>query len=805
MTKVITKNIAKVIMKNMKKTFSKTSIRAIAFSFLFLISGIGAAVLVAPVSAAPNAAAAPVAAASPLSQAEANWAYPNGNQANQDYNPQNQINSSNAQYMGITWLFPLPTLPPALTTYAGAGGLGVDAAPLIVNGTIYAVTNFDQVFALNALNGDVLWTDTIPLSLNSSVGTNTGALTLHAHDGTDQFTTATLGPAVSGPTLWFQAADQKVYAIDALTGRYELNFTTFSGLNMVSGNSPSSTYHGVGAANILIDQARGVLISSHGAELSADNGRCFYRGWNIKVNPPTPMWTTYCTPPQPGGNIPLDPNWTINQVNSMSSAEIFYPGVTSTNGYTTPAEVAGGVQFNTNNNLVVQLKSLSQSQLNASLYNDWGYAGQTAQCQAITGGASTGSTGAGWGGAWLLGSGPTSGMAFVNTNNKDPWVGPCNPGPDLWSASLLAVNVTTGAWIWGFQANAHDIWDYDCSWWQGMGNETINGVSTQVLWKTCKNGYLYEINAKTGNLIWSWNPPSNMIPRCSVCYMLNPLNRTQMTLAFPTANLQPYLQYPSASAGFEDEQAYSPTLNYIFAAAQNVPSYIGYVGLNSSSYFGAGGITATGETLTPVNHAGSCSGCGPASNNNTLFAIDAATGQVKWSYFVPLQGYRGGVTTSGNIVFLTLSSGDMLTIDAQTGKLIRDYFIGGPLNVLPSIGATTSGNVVVLIPILAGLVTWGTSVPGDLVAMSLQSVPSTSTNTVTSTSTTTVTTPGVGSTSTSTTTVTLPGTSSVSTTTITASSSGGVSTTTAYGIAAVAVIFIIATGYLAMRGRKPAS
>jgi len=40
---------------------------------------------------------------------------------------------------------------------------------------------------------------------------------------------------------------------------------------------------------------------------------------------------------------------------------------------------------------------------------------------------------------------------------------------------------------------------------------------------------------------------------------------------------------------------------------------------------------------------------------------------------------------------------------------------------------------------------------------------------------------------------------------VTTSTGGGVSSTTLYGVAAVAVIFIIATGYLAMRGRKPAS
>jgi glucose dehydrogenase len=748
-------------------------VRAIAVCLLFVLSGANASFAASLANAAPNAAAAlaaaPVAAATPLSQAEANWAYPNGNAFAQDYNPQNQINSSNAQYLGLNWLFPLPSRPTPLLSYGGSAGLGVDAAVLLVNGTIYAITQFDQVFALNAATGDLIWTDILPIDLNSSAGTNTGALVLHNHDGVDQFTTSLFGHT---PTLWLQAADEKVWAIDALTGAYELNFTDFSGINMVMGNNPISIYKEVGASNILVDQTRGILISSQSAESISDNGRCFYRGWDVLFNPPTPLWTAYCSPPQPGSNVSVDPNWSMKSVGNMSSAEIFYPGVTSTNGYTTPAEVAGGVQFNTNNNLVVQLKDLSQSQLNATLYDDWGQVNQSAQCQAITGGASTGSTGAGWGGAWLLGSGPTSGMAFVNTNNKDPWVGPCNPGPDLWSASILALNVTNGHWIWGFQATAHDLWDYDCSWWQGMGNETVNGVSTQVLWKTCKNGYLYEINALTGNLVWAWSPPTSMIPRCPTCYMWNPLNRTMMTQEFFTPNNQPALQYPSDAAGFEDEQAYSPATNTLFVAAHIVPGYVIYLGLNSSTYF-----SSTGERVTPINR-GSCPDCKASNNNATVFAIDAATGKINWSYFIPLQGYRGGVTTSGNIVFLTLSSGDMLMLNARTGLLVKDYNIGGPLNVLPTVGATADGQVEVIVPVTAGIVTWAPGgVPGDLVALGLQSVPGDGVTTVTKTTTATV----------------------VST------SVSGVSATTAYAITVVAVIFIIATGYLAMRGRKPAS
>ena len=101
MTKVLSNNVMKEISKGVKRTLNNTSLRAIALSLLFIFSGIGASVLINPVAATPNSAApsaaAPVAAASPLTQAEADWGAANGNGFNQNYNPQNQINSSNAQ------------------------------------------------------------------------------------------------------------------------------------------------------------------------------------------------------------------------------------------------------------------------------------------------------------------------------------------------------------------------------------------------------------------------------------------------------------------------------------------------------------------------------------------------------------------------------------------------------------------------------------------------------------------------------------------------------------------------------------
>jgi len=458
-------------------------------------------------------------------------------------------------------------------------------------------------------------------------------------------------------------------------------------------------------------------------------------------------------------------------VNGLKGAQIFYPGPAYNNGGPIPASA------------VVDLKKLSPAQLNSTLYDDWGQNSQSAACQAATGGASTGSTTAGWGSPWLVGTGPSTGLAFVNTNNRDPYNSICTTGPSLWSASILAINETNGNWVWGFQTSTHEMWDYDCSWWQALGNETINGANTQVVWKTCKSGYLFELNAANGNMIWAWTPPLSILSRCIYCYELNPLNKTQM--AYPyfapdrLAAGQVTLCTPCSFA-FESESAYNPTLNYIYTVSDNNPRNTVYVPINATNY-----KTTPGWNQTPPPGQTATEG---SFNNATVEAVNAATGQMVWSHLILTQGYRGGVSTSGNIVFLTLSSGDLLMLNAKDGTVVRDYFIGGPLNVLPSIGATSAGQVEVIIPITAGSVSWGTGVPGDIVALNLQNLGGAGPSVITTTST-----------------VSASAQTSTAVTTVTAASSSGVSTTTLYGIAAVAVIFIIATGYLAMRSRpKPA-
>src|SRR5207245_10626029 len=111
------------------------------------------------------------------------------------------------------------------------------------------------------------------------------------------------------------------------------------------------------------------------------------------------------------------------------------------------------------------------------------------------------------------------------------------PGLTLMSTSIMAIDETTVKFVCVFQRTAHDLWDVDCSSNFMLANVTIGGQTQKAIIKGCKNGYLYELNAATGKMLWFFDAPS--IKRTLNNHLLDPMNKAQMT--------KPWLNYPSTT------------------------------------------------------------------------------------------------------------------------------------------------------------------------------------------------------------------------------------------------------------------
>ncbi len=208
-------------------------------------------------------------------------------------------------------------------------------------------------------------------------------------------------------------------------------------------------------------------------------GRGFYEAYNVSTGNPVFMWRDFIMPPQNNS----DPNWDIQSVGNMTNAYIF------------------------NGTGAVNLKTLSPSVLNSTLYDDWGTMG-------FNGTTAFAGTNTAWGGTFAMD--PTSGTAFIATAQAAPdWNATFRPGPNLWTDSILSINDQTGQINWAFQTTAHDNWDWDCSWSVMLANATINGQVQETVFKGCKNGYFFALNAHTGALDWYFDAPSIAREPCS--------------------------------------------------------------------------------------------------------------------------------------------------------------------------------------------------------------------------------------------------------------------------------------------------
>jgi len=478
-----------------------------------------------------------------------------------------------------------------------------------------------------------------------------------------------------------------------------------------------------------VNEKSGLAVFGTDVSEGTTAGRGFFAGYDVTQTPPRLLWRDFLIPPQDGS----DPNWAVKSIGNMSHAYTF---------------------DGTNQ---IDLKAMSASQLASIVGNDWGNFG-------YNGTVSFGGAGAGWGGDYALDA--ATGIAYVATSQAAPdWNATLRPGPNLWADSILAVNMQTGQIIWAFQTTAHDVWDWDCSWSVMLANVQIGGHSQQVVFKGCKNGYFYALDAATGKMLWDLNPSAIKRPITSV--LLNPLSATDMKKPWQNApSTGPVIQNPPGTGGIESDPAFDPATNTAFVATYNAPSNLQVHNMNGPSI--PWGVS--GQTAVPgyVRHY-----------NTTVYAMDASTGQVKWTYFINNVGFRGGITATNGMLLVPSVDGHLYELSEKDGSLIGKVFLGSAMITQPALGADVNGTTVLLIPgsgtpsytFTTGIGT----VPGYLAALAAPKPVAASTTTV------------------------------VSTSSVTTTISTGIDPTLFYGVSAIAVVFIIVAGVALATRRRPAT
>lgn len=98
---------------------------------------------------------------------------------------------------------------------------------------------------------------------------------------------------------------------------------------------------------------------------------------------------------------------------------------------------------------------------------------------------------------------PERGLVFIPTNGATmDYYGGFRPGDNLFSTSLIALDVKTGKRVWHYQMVKHDIWNYDNPTAPILLDVNVNGRRVPGVFQVTKQAYVYSFNRYTGEPIW---------------------------------------------------------------------------------------------------------------------------------------------------------------------------------------------------------------------------------------------------------------------------------------------------------------
>ena len=100
---------------------------------------------------------------------------------------------------------------------------------------------------------------------------------------------------------------------------------------------------------------------------------------------------------------------------------------------------------------------------------------------------------------------PQLGYVYLNIESATNDVyGGHRPGNNLYSDSLVCLDIKTGKMIWHQQLVHHDIWDYDMPPHPILIDITVDGKPVKAVVQLTKQAFAYVFDRTNGKPVWPW-------------------------------------------------------------------------------------------------------------------------------------------------------------------------------------------------------------------------------------------------------------------------------------------------------------
>jgi PQQ-dependent dehydrogenase (methanol/ethanol family) len=246
------------------------------------------------------------------------------------------------------------------------------------------------------------------------------------------------------------------------------------------------------------------------------------------------------------------------------------------------------------------------------------------------------------------------GLVIFGVGNPSPDLdGSIRPGDNLYTGSVVAVELGTGRLKWYFQELPHDTWDLDAVSpvvlfdLPGQGG----GAPIKAAAQAGKTGWVYVLDRATGKPIRrsdAFVPQENLFAR-------------------PTPDGVRML--PGANGGSEwSAPAYSPETGYLYVLGLHQPMLykVKPEPLEPPAFWLGGAFYSNGEP-----------------QHGVFSAVDLANGRIAWQERLAEPMIGGALATAGGLVFVGTKDKQFLAFDARTGRRLWRYDARAGVNAPP--------------------------------------------------------------------------------------------------------------------------
>lgn len=246
------------------------------------------------------------------------------------------------------------------------------------------------------------------------------------------------------------------------------------------------------------------------------------------------------------------------------------------------------------------------------------------------------------------------GLIYLGIGNPSPQMDDLTrPGDNLYTVSLVALDIETGQLKWYFQQVPHDMWGYDVASPPVLFEAAHNGKRVPAVGQASKTGWFYVLDRITGKLLFKSEP---FVPHSNIFRRPTPQG---IDIA------------PGAAGGASWSPVSLDARNDIaYVAGLHMPTR--YTVKDLPAHEGKPALSYT--TLEPVS--------GPTWG--TLSALDLRNqGKIKWQVKTEQPLIGGVLATAGDVLFVGEGDGNFNAFDARNGERLWQFNCGAGVNAPP--------------------------------------------------------------------------------------------------------------------------